>query len=440
MISKQYNTSLNKSLSDLNYYSNRTTSLRKYDKASQDPVSAIKAYKARRELLENEDYQSTLKNAQSLMTTAESSVMQINSIAQEANSTDVIQAITDTMSSDDRTIVADKIRSLQQSMVSIMNTQYSDNYIFGGSSTSEPPFSIDSSGNMLYRGVNVNTGEYQGFDGTAATLNIGGAKINFGQANGDAFDDYMIKVVDGTDPYELDTDAKTLTVSLDLSGGATNQDLQDTLRSAFTAAGISGADPSLITVANPTDALTLTGTGVVSGGEDPIAAGTIIDLDALAKEQVFIDIGFGMNFDSSGNLDKQSAFDISLPGISFLGYGTNSDGIPNNMYSLLGDIADKLESSSYSFDDLQPYLNQFSTQYQNLLVGVTQFGTKSNYLDYTQTRLETGNTNLTDRIDNIEYVDSAQAIMDYKMQQYTYQAALQMGTQILQPTFLDFMN
>ncbi len=440
MISKQYNKSLNQSLSDLNYYSTRTTSLRKYDKASEDPVSAVKAYKARRALSENENYQSTLEDAQSMMTTAESSVMQVNSIAQQANSTSVIQAITDTVSADDREVIAKQIRSLQDSLVSIMNTKYSDNYIFGGSATAEAPFSVDADGNLLYRNVDVNTGEYAGFDGTAATLNISGAKINFGQANGDAFDDYMIKIVDGTDPYVLDTDAKTLTVSLDLSGGATNQDLQDELRSAFTAAAITGTDASLITVGDLTASITVQGTGVVSGGEDPIAAGTIIDLDSLAKEQVFIDIGLGMSVDSSGNVDEQSVFDISLPGISFLGYGTNSDGVPKNMYSLLGDIADKLESDSYSFDEVQPYLDQFDVQYQNLLVGVTQFGTKSNYLDSTKTRLSDMNSNLTERIDSIEYVDSAEAILDYQMQKYTYQAALQMGTQILQPTFLDFMN
>jgi flagellar hook-associated protein 3 FlgL len=50
------------------------------------------------------------------------------------------------------------------------------------------------------------------------------------------------------------------------------------------------------------------------------------------------------------------------------------------------------------------------------------------------------NTNIVERIDNIEYVDSAEAIMDYKMQQYVYRAALQMGVQILQPTLLDFID
>ena len=77
---------------------------------------------------------------------------------------------------------------------------------------------------------------------------------------------------------------------------------------------------------------------------------------------------------------------------------------------------------------------------RGLTGGWIQFGTKSNYLDSTKTRLSDMNSNLTERIDSIEYVDSAEAILDYQMQKYTYQAALQMGTQILQPTFLDFIN
>lgn len=440
MISKQYNNTLNRSLNNLNQSGDRVTTGRKYNKASQDPVSAVKAYKARRELTENENYTSNLNDVQGLMTTAESAIMQINSIAQQANSTDIIQSITDTMSNEDRSIVAKQINKLQESIVTIMNTRFSDRYIFGGSLSEEAPFSLDNNGNLLYRNINVNTGEHIGFAGTAAALNVSGTKIDFGQANGNAFNDYMINIIDGSDPYQLDTSAKTLTISLDISGGATNNDLQDIIRNAFTAAGIAGTDPSMITVDNLTSAVTMPGKGVVSGGENPIPAGTMADLDALAKEKVFIDMGLGLRTDSSGTIDEQSVFDISLPGISFLGYGTTNNGIPKNIYSLLGEISNQLKSSSYSFEKIQPYIEAFDKQYNNLLVGLTEFGTKSNFLDNIQQNLENNNLNITKRIDSIEYVDSADAIMDYKMQEYVYRAALQMGSQLLQPTLLDFMN
>jgi flagellin-like hook-associated protein FlgL len=285
MLSKQYNKSLNQSLSALNYYSDRAVSQRKYNKASEDPVSALRAYKARRNLNENESYQTNLRDVQGLMTTAESAVMDVNAIVQQINSSDLIKAISDTVSADGRTVIATKISKLQESLLTVMNTQYSDRYIFGGTQTEKAPFSLDSDGNLLYRNIRVDTGEHIGFDGTAAVLNLCGTKVDFGQANGDAYDDYMIDVVDGTAPYSLDTSAKTLKISLDISGGATYQDLQDALQSAFTAAGIPGADPALITVGNAASPVTAAGKGVVSGGEDPIAAGTAADLDALSRNR-----------------------------------------------------------------------------------------------------------------------------------------------------------
>ncbi len=439
MIAKQYNKKLNKSLSDLNYLSNRSVSLRKFVNASEDPVSAVKAFKARRELASNANYQTNITDAKSLMQTAEGAMMQINSIAQQANSSDIIQAITDTMSTEDRSIVATKLKKLQEAVVTIMNTQFSDKYIFGGSSTKSAPFSLDADGNLLYRNVNVSTGEHAGFEGTAATLNISGAQIDFGKANGSAFNDYMIKVTDGTGAYALDTDAKTLTIELDFAT-ATKQDLQDSLRTAFTAAGLPGTDSNLITVQDLASPITSIGTGIVSGGEDPIAAGTAVDLNALAKEQVFVDLGLGLKFDSAGKLVEQSAFDISLPGISFLGFGETSDGTPKNIHALLGDIAKKLEDPSYTFDGIKADLDMFGERYQNLLKGITEFGTKSNFLSYTQTRLEEAELNINERVSEIEYVDIETAIMDYKMQQYAYQAALKMGVQVIQPSFLDFMR
>jgi len=37
-------------------------------------------------------------------------------------------------------------------------------------------------------------------------------------------------------------------------------------------------------------------------------------------------------------------------------------------------------------------------------------------------------------------VDPAEAIVDFKMQEYSYNAALSMGNKILQNSFIDFMK
>ena len=47
---------------------------------------------------------------------------------------------------------------------------------------------------------------------------------------------------------------------------------------------------------------------------------------------------------------------------------------------------------------------------------------------------------LLERAEDIEYVDPGDAIMDFYMQQYAYNAALSMGTKILSKSFIDFMT
>jgi flagellin-like hook-associated protein FlgL len=147
-----------------------------------------------------------------------------------------------------------------------------------------------------------------------------------------------------------------------------------------------------------------------------------------------------MRFDSNGKIIDQSAFNISLPGISFLGYGKNADGIPNNIYTLIGKIADGLDRSDYSYESIQPYIKNLEQQQEKLMTNVTGIGVQSDLLASTKTRLESSELNLNEKISDVEYIDPAEAIMDFKMQEYSYRAALQMGTLILQPTFLDFMK
>jgi flagellin-like hook-associated protein FlgL len=168
------------------------------------------------------------------------------------------------------------------------------------------------------------------------------------------------------------------------------------------------------------------------------------DLKSLANEQVLVNLGMGLKTDGdTSTINSQSAFNSAIPGISFLGYGTTDvDGVTvsNNLYTLMGQIADKLESDDFSIDNIRPYLNQFSKQGQNLLGEITKSGSKSNFLSTMKTNLESMGDSLLERAEAIEYVDPGDAIMDFYMQQYTYNAALSMGTKILSKSFIDYMS
>lgn len=437
MITSQYKRNLNQSLNKLNYYNQRATTLRKFDSVSDNPVAASKAYSLRRSFNSNTDYMTNLENVENMMLTAESSMTNLNKIAQEVGSSDIIQSITGTMSKEDRSIIATKIRKMQDAMVAEMNTKYGDQFLFSGNDNGKPPFTIGKDGALLYKGVDVTTGKHAGFEGVAAKTILKGSEIDFGKENGDALNGFTINInkAPGTDSFN--EDSKVINVYLnDADLNSTN--LENSLKTLFADKTVNGTkiDESKIKVSGTIAGF---GSGEITGGEKPIAAGTLYNLNEMANEKRFIDIGLGLSLNNDGTLNEQSIFDASLPGISFLGFGDN-DGVPNNMCVLLGKISDELESSDYKFENLKPFIDNFKTKSQDLLGKITEFGSKSNFLEFTTTRLKDAKFNLNVKIKNVEFLEPQDAILDFKMQQYSYMAALQMGTKLIQPSFLDFMR
>ena len=439
MIANQYKTRLNQSLQALSNANMRATNYRSFNKPSDDPFAAAQTYQVRRETEMNLNYQSNLGNVQDSLKTSESTVRLVSDIVSNADSTDVLGAVNGSMTEDTRSAIVKELRSMRDSIVSDMNAKFSDQYLFGGAGTGSPPFSIDADGNLLYRGVNVDTGVNT--NGASATVtNNSSTQINFGKENAGKLDDYSIVVQTGTEGVAVS--GNTITVSLD-SAHSTKGDLQRVLQDSTKWSGDpipDDVDVTKITVAGSADdAATVS----PSDGTPPTVQSSQIsdkvNLDDLANEKVYVDLGFGLQFDGDGKIVPQSAYNSALPGIAFLGYG-EENGIPKNVYSLMGKIADLLDSDNVSMDALQPYLDSFRQTESNITTQISDIGAKEKFLTSTQTHLEDTSDNLTEKDNDVEFVEPSDAIMDWMTQQFCYQAALQMGTNILQPTLMDFLK
>lgn len=337
MMTNKYVRNLNKSASKMYYMNEQVETGRKFFKGSEDPVSAIKAYKLRREYRSTEMYDTNISDVDSFLTTAETNLTEISD-SLESVYTSYLKGINGTMSSEDREIIAKELDNLQQSILASLNGKFSDRYVFGGASKNEIPFTLDNNDNLLYKGINV--------------------------------DDESNKAI----------------------------------------------------------------------------------LDELANEAINIDIGLGMKFNSDNTINKDTVFDISMAGISFMGYGDAKDNsgntildaegqpIPNNIYSLIGKLKNELRSTDYSLEKITPFIEEFEGQKKQVLVSITDIGAKTNYLDFIKLRNEDNQFNLNEKLDEVELVDSAEAIVDFSMQEYSYNAALAMGNKILQNSFIDFMK
>lgn len=327
MMSNRYIRNLNKSANEMNYLNERVYTGRKFFKGSEDPVSAIKAYKLRREYRSTEIYDTNIRDVESFLTTAETNLMEISNNL-ETVYTSYLKGITGTMGQEEREIIAKQLDNLQSSILTSLNAKFEDRYVFGGTSKNELPFTVKSN-ELYFKGYNVKTG--------------------------------------------LDKD------------------------------------------------------------------GNSIDFDKLKEETINIDIGLGMRFNGE-ELNGDTVFDISMSGLKFMGYGKDNNEIPNNLYTLIGDIKEQLRSTDFSMDKISPYIEKFEQQKKQVLVNVTDMGSKVNYLDFLKTRNEDNQFELNKKILDVENVDPAEAIIDFKMQEYSYNAALSMGNKILQNSFIDFMK
>lgn len=156
---RQYNSRLNDVLNNLNAANERVTTRRKYMKASENPSESVRSLQLRREYLKNDDYIANLQDTQSKFDCVESSMMKISKAAEDAY-VDIIGIINGTNGANDRKIVASKLREIQKTMVMDANASYSGQFIFGGSSTKEIPFTIDeTTGKVTYRNIDLNTSD-----------------------------------------------------------------------------------------------------------------------------------------------------------------------------------------------------------------------------------------------------------------------------------------
>lgn len=168
------------------------------------------------------------------------------------------------------------------------------------------------------------------------------------------------------------------------------------------------------------------------------------DLDKLAKEHSYVDLGFGLTFGQNDEIVASSAFDSAMPGINVVGYGKTADGTSKNLIILTGQMAELLRAEenggTFNPEAYKKLWDQFSEGSENLRDQMATIGTKTQQLEATQNRLENEKLAITQQFDKAVNIEPAEAIMNYSWAQYAYNTALKVGTSIITPSLLDFMK
>lgn len=178
---------------------------------------------------------------------------------------------------------------------------------------------------------------------------------------------------------------------------------------------------------------------------DPTAApGDTILVDITHDKDVYLDIGLGMTMveGDHGKMDvnTKTALKISTSGLDAFGFGMSADDptMPNNLYSLLGKAARDIENGDT--ESMGKDLAHIKKCTDELLMSITDIGTRTSFLEETGDRLDTDSITLKAAQKDLESISLEEESIYNKTFEMSWMVTLQLGSKLLPQTIFDFLR
>ena len=375
---RNFTNSINDVHGRLNKSMNKVSSGKAYEKASDNPLAYYEGKK-----IDNQ-YQDTLSklglitNVKNRLYQQELGARSIQNRLSEAKKK-IEYVRSDSNNSDMQIVqtVRDDLLQKQQSMVNDLNAQYQNNYIFGGSDTTTPPFTLSADGRELT------------FSHTFAGDNAATKMVMTLTQQADGTYQYEFSGTKGNPPANMDSD-ETL----------------DNIVKAMRETGY--MDVGYGNISEP-DTLLDTNTGglnLITG----LSAGAMNAMsDSQAKDEVIKRLN---------NSPVALVGKAVIASDNYIGGGSRED-----FSSALGTVMDTMTDTEHSV----------STVYSDL-------GNKYSLLESTEEKLTTIKLALTEQYKEKLGADPYEAITEMFSYQQSYNAALRVGSNMMSSSLFDFVK
>jgi flagellar hook-associated protein 3 FlgL len=132
--------------SDLSQTQNQITSNKSFTTASQNPTAAGAVNNYNQALAQSQQYDTNANSAQTRLSTEDTTLSQVQSQLQSLRDL-ALEANNSTLSSQDRAAIATQATQIQNSLLSLANTQDGNGeYLFGGFVTQSQPYTLSATG------------------------------------------------------------------------------------------------------------------------------------------------------------------------------------------------------------------------------------------------------------------------------------------------------
>lgn len=485
---------------------NTVLTQRTFNSYAEDPAAAAKAFRLRKSRMMVNSQHDVCQDTYSKFQSAFTCLDTISKLIDTENG-DGAGCLKDTTlemlndpKGDARTQLSKVLDQLSQSIVQNLNQKYGDDFIFAGADGHNVPFEVkqvDGKDRLYYRGVPVDATEPEVLkDETGAVI-----KVDVNGAIDPNGPNYLSVGSELTEVPKLVEDQANQTLMVDADGNVTTnttdtsyllantptltQAEYDAAQAAgelpadFTQYRDANGDPQYIRKSDivsmtqdkyqdiQTNARTDAATGqpyvftkdgkdyyltkrednVISKADYDQAKADVEKLKYLMGEKRFVDIGLGFQENENNKLIESSAFDESLNGLTFLGYGLDEDGDPKNIYSIvqeLREIADSVPDgemwSTETYEEFRGLVLKLETAADNYKTEYTNMDAGTLKLKNNLALLEENFYGLQEQYSEIEDVDMADAISSFLWAEYCYNAALKVGNSILSQSLMDYLQ
>jgi len=136
---------LKNNMGDLNDLNEQLSSGKLFQMPSDAPIKVSDSMNYKSQLNRNSQFQRNLNQAENWLNTTESALKSGTEVIQRAREL-TIYAANDSMTPDDRKMVAKEMKQLRDELIDISNAKLGDSYIFSGQNTEEKPFEVVDGG------------------------------------------------------------------------------------------------------------------------------------------------------------------------------------------------------------------------------------------------------------------------------------------------------
>jgi flagellin-like hook-associated protein FlgL len=416
MVERRYNNAIQMNFYRKNLSENKINSEKKFTRASQSPTEAVKALRVRKTMAEVETYQKNLTTARGIYDQAEEAVKGVSAILQEL-ATELIKGATGTYeTSPDKQIIGERIESLADSILKLMNLNL-DRRIFGGVNNTTPAFDIQN-GIVMYNGVPANNySDPSLFPNSRVSYMDVGMGLKF-------LDDFNI------DPQTAIP--VTFNGAKILGSGMTDVDpyTWDATVLTFTP-NAAGSDTFNVTINGTVQAVTITADASTPPEYEITPAALRGSISAVRNDDGTVSIkpnNSSVNISSTDVGITTTTETVEVAGGSYA----------NNIIQLVLDAAKSVKAGT---DDVTArYADLIYDAGKELLLSIASIGSQQAIMEFNQERLTSNMTSLKEQQNDLEGLDIEVETTNWKILEAIYGITLQMSATAIPVSIFNYIK